>query len=47
MSMAGLDGIAIGLVDYVQEFPMLRDEVMPRMQRLGLRERLGSQAVNS
>ena len=47
MSMAGLAGIAIGLVDYVQEFPMLRDEVMPRMQRLGLRERFAPQTVDS
>lgn len=47
MSEAGLDGIAIGLVDYVAELPMLRDEVMPRMQRLGLRERDASQAVGS
>jgi alkanesulfonate monooxygenase SsuD/methylene tetrahydromethanopterin reductase-like flavin-dependent oxidoreductase (luciferase family) len=37
MSDAGLDGMAIGLVNYVTEFPHLRDEVLPRMERLGLR----------
>jgi alkanesulfonate monooxygenase SsuD/methylene tetrahydromethanopterin reductase-like flavin-dependent oxidoreductase (luciferase family) len=34
---AGLNGIAIGLVNYINDFPALRDEVLPRMQRLGLR----------
>ncbi len=37
MSAAGLDGMAIGLVNYIGEFPHLRDEVLPRMERLGLR----------
>jgi alkanesulfonate monooxygenase SsuD/methylene tetrahydromethanopterin reductase-like flavin-dependent oxidoreductase (luciferase family) len=35
---AGLDGMAIGLVNYIDDFPLLRDEVLPRMQRVGLRE---------
>ena len=34
---AGLDGMAIGLVNYIDEFPHLRDEVLPRMERRGLR----------
>jgi dimethylsulfone monooxygenase len=34
---AGMDGMAIGLVDYINDFPALRDEVLPRMQHLGLR----------
>lgn len=34
---AGLDGMAVGLVNYITEFPHLRDEVLPRMERLGLR----------
>lgn len=34
---AGLDGMAIALVDYIGDFPALRDEVLPRMERLGLR----------
>jgi FMNH2-dependent dimethyl sulfone monooxygenase len=37
MSDAGLDGAALGLVNYISDFPALRDEVLPRMQRLGLR----------
>ncbi len=34
---AGLNGMAIGLVNYVRDMPYLRDEVLPRMERLGLR----------
>jgi alkanesulfonate monooxygenase SsuD/methylene tetrahydromethanopterin reductase-like flavin-dependent oxidoreductase (luciferase family) len=37
MSDAGLDGMAIGLVNYLDDLPMVRDEVLPRMARLGLR----------
>lgn len=37
LSDAGLDGMAVGLVNYVDDFPALRDEVLPRMERLGLR----------
>lgn len=39
---AGLDGMAIGLVNYIDDFPMLRDEVLPRMERLGLRRPTGT-----
>ena len=41
MSLAesGLDGMAVGLVNYITEMPSLRDEIIPRMERLGLRER--------
>jgi alkanesulfonate monooxygenase SsuD/methylene tetrahydromethanopterin reductase-like flavin-dependent oxidoreductase (luciferase family) len=35
---AGLDGMAIGLVNYIDDFPLLRDEVLPRMERAGLRQ---------
>ena len=38
MSACGVDGIAIGLVNYIEDFPVLRDEVLPRMERLGLRQ---------
>jgi dimethylsulfone monooxygenase len=38
MSDAGLTGMAIGLVNYIKDFPALRDEVLPRMARLGLRQ---------
>jgi alkanesulfonate monooxygenase SsuD/methylene tetrahydromethanopterin reductase-like flavin-dependent oxidoreductase (luciferase family) len=37
LSDAGLDGLAVALVNYVNEFPRLRDEVLPRMERLALR----------
>lgn len=37
MSEAGLEGMAIGLVNYIDEFPLLRDEVLPRLERRGLR----------
>ena len=38
MADAGLDGMAVGLVNYITEFPHLRDGVLPRMERLGLRQ---------
>jgi alkanesulfonate monooxygenase SsuD/methylene tetrahydromethanopterin reductase-like flavin-dependent oxidoreductase (luciferase family) len=34
---AGLDGTAFSLVNYLDDLPIIRDEVLPRMQRLGLR----------
>ena len=37
LSDCGLDGMAVGLVNYIDDLPALRDEVLPRMQRLGLR----------
>ena len=37
LSECGVDGMAIGLVNYIDDFPALRDEVLPRMRRLGLR----------
>jgi hypothetical protein len=30
-------GIAVGLVNYLDEFPYLQAEVLPRLKRLGLR----------
>jgi len=30
--------MAIGLVNYVDDMPVIRDEILPRMQRLGLRK---------
>ena len=29
--------MAFGLVNYINDLPAIRDEVLPRMQRLGLR----------
>lgn len=37
LSDAGIDGMAVGLVHYIDEFPILRDEILPRLERLGLR----------
>jgi alkanesulfonate monooxygenase SsuD/methylene tetrahydromethanopterin reductase-like flavin-dependent oxidoreductase (luciferase family) len=38
LSQAGLDGMALILVNYVNEMPVLRDEVLPRLERLKIRE---------
>lgn len=38
LSDSGLDGMAVGMVNYIDEFPILRDEILPRMVRLGLRQ---------
>ena len=37
ISAAGFSGIAVSLVNYADEFPYFRDEVLPRLVRLGLR----------
>ena len=37
ISAAGFSGIAMGFVNYLDEFPFFRDEVLPRLERLGLR----------
>lgn len=44
MHEAGLDGIAVGMIDYLADFERFRDEVLPRMERLGLRKPAGSTA---
>jgi alkanesulfonate monooxygenase SsuD/methylene tetrahydromethanopterin reductase-like flavin-dependent oxidoreductase (luciferase family) len=38
---AGLRGIGISFVNYLQELPYFRDEVLPRLERMGLREKRG------
>jgi alkanesulfonate monooxygenase SsuD/methylene tetrahydromethanopterin reductase-like flavin-dependent oxidoreductase (luciferase family) len=38
VSAAGFDGIAVSFVNYVDEFPYFRDEVLPRLERRGLRK---------
>jgi alkanesulfonate monooxygenase SsuD/methylene tetrahydromethanopterin reductase-like flavin-dependent oxidoreductase (luciferase family) len=40
LSDAGLDGMALASVNYVQEMPIIRDELLPRLERLGLRDAL-------
>jgi alkanesulfonate monooxygenase SsuD/methylene tetrahydromethanopterin reductase-like flavin-dependent oxidoreductase (luciferase family) len=39
LSSAGLTGIAVSGVNYLDELPFFCDEVLPRLQRLGVRER--------
>jgi alkanesulfonate monooxygenase SsuD/methylene tetrahydromethanopterin reductase-like flavin-dependent oxidoreductase (luciferase family) len=41
LSEAGLDGMALILVNYVNEMPVLREEVLPRLERLKIRESRG------
>jgi dimethylsulfone monooxygenase len=40
LSDAGLDGMALASVNYVEEMPVIRDELLPRLERLGLRQPL-------
>lgn len=37
ISAAGFAGVGFNFVNYVEEFPYFRDEVLPRLERLGLR----------
>jgi alkanesulfonate monooxygenase SsuD/methylene tetrahydromethanopterin reductase-like flavin-dependent oxidoreductase (luciferase family) len=37
LSQAGLDGIAVSFVNYADELPYFRAEVLPRLERTGLR----------
>ena len=38
LSDGGVTALAVGLVNYLEHFPYVRDEVLPRLERLGLRE---------
>ncbi len=38
LSDCGLDGMALAPVNYVLDVPMMRDEIIPRLERLGVRE---------
>jgi dimethylsulfone monooxygenase len=40
VSEAGFDGCGISFFNYLNEFPYFREEVLPRLQRLGLRNGL-------
>ncbi len=44
VSEAGFRGIAVSFVNYAAELPYFRDEVLPRLERMGLREPAGSVA---
>ena len=39
LSKAGLTGVAVSLVNYVDELPFFCEEVLPRLERAGLREK--------
>jgi alkanesulfonate monooxygenase SsuD/methylene tetrahydromethanopterin reductase-like flavin-dependent oxidoreductase (luciferase family) len=39
LSRAGLTGMGISLINYLNELPFFCDEVLPRLERMGLRER--------
>jgi alkanesulfonate monooxygenase SsuD/methylene tetrahydromethanopterin reductase-like flavin-dependent oxidoreductase (luciferase family) len=39
VARAGVRGIAVSLVNYLDELPYFRDEVLPRLERMGLREK--------
>jgi alkanesulfonate monooxygenase SsuD/methylene tetrahydromethanopterin reductase-like flavin-dependent oxidoreductase (luciferase family) len=39
LSKAGLTGAAVSLVNYIDELPYFCDEVLPRLERAGLREK--------
>jgi hypothetical protein len=38
MADSGLNGMAIGMVNYIDELPFLEAELLPRMEQMGLRE---------
>jgi alkanesulfonate monooxygenase SsuD/methylene tetrahydromethanopterin reductase-like flavin-dependent oxidoreductase (luciferase family) len=38
ISAAGFRGCGVSMVNYADEFPYFRDEVLPRLERLGLRQ---------
>ena len=38
VSRAGVRGIAISFVNYLDDLPYVRDEVLPRLERMGLRQ---------
>jgi len=38
LSAAGFSGIAVSLLNYAEELPFLRQEVLPRLARMGLRQ---------
>jgi len=40
LSKPGLTGIAISLVNYLDELPYFVDEVIGRLERMGLREKI-------
>jgi alkanesulfonate monooxygenase SsuD/methylene tetrahydromethanopterin reductase-like flavin-dependent oxidoreductase (luciferase family) len=44
---AGFDGLALNFVDYIKELPYFAQEVLPRLERLGLREKASATAITA
>ena len=45
--LGGLDGLALGMINYLNDFPAIRDELLPRMERAGLREARAQSEIES
>ena len=45
VSAAGFNGLAIGMINYLDELPFFCAEVLPRLERLGVREPLRREAI--
>lgn len=45
MSATGLAGCTVAFVDYLKEIPFFVQEILPRLERLGLREKTNSPAL--
>jgi alkanesulfonate monooxygenase SsuD/methylene tetrahydromethanopterin reductase-like flavin-dependent oxidoreductase (luciferase family) len=45
LQAVGLDGLALNFVDYLQELPYFAAEVLPRLERLGLRAAITHQST--
>jgi len=43
LSQAGLTGVAVSFVNYLDDLPFFCDEVLPRLERIGLRDKTKSQ----
>ena len=39
ISRGGIRGIGFSMINYLDELPFFRDEVLPRLVRMGVRER--------
>jgi hypothetical protein len=48
LHQAGFDGVAMGFVNYLDELPYFVQEVIPRLERMGVRaDRVGRPAVRA
>jgi alkanesulfonate monooxygenase SsuD/methylene tetrahydromethanopterin reductase-like flavin-dependent oxidoreductase (luciferase family) len=45
LALTGFGGATLAFVDYVKEFPYFRDEVLPRLERKGLRQKSKAKAA--